>query len=195
MRALTIALLASLTAVSHAGSDDPEADVGTAVQRVDGPSGSAVGAANGAKASVQASSDTSGAAAQLSHIWAMSDHGAFTGNLMAAAPFSGTTAPKPEVGSVSMLTAGVNTRVDAGWVFFPRVRPEEEQALITKKDNEICDSFVASALGRPYYYNSTEATRKTDPIGKVCHRADGRRPRVRFVDARLGVRRLRQRHE
>jgi hypothetical protein len=160
--ASAIVVVSAIGSARAADEDNLEAAKNT-LQAVDGPSATSTGPSNATKTSAQASGNTSQGSAQLSHLWAVGNRSALGGNLMAAAPFSGDSAPKADVGSVSTLAAGINSRVDASWILLPKPRPERQIDAITTDYNEICDSFIAKALGSDYYYNPTEARRAKDP--------------------------------
>jgi hypothetical protein len=158
-----ICVALTLSCVARANSDDVFDKAKDTLQGLDGPSATSSGPSNSAKISAQASGDTSQASSQLSHLWAITSAGALSANLLAAAPFSDSNAPKPDIGSVSNLTAGVNTRLDTSWIFLPGALTEDETNSATTDYNAICDEFISKSLGGNYYYNATPARQKADP--------------------------------
>lgn len=163
IRSMFIVACWLISSAAWADREDAADSARTVVQGLDGPSATAAGPSNATKVSAQASGDTSQAATQLSHIWAITDRGALNGNVMAAAPFSDSNAPKADVGSVSGLAAGVNTRIDARWIFLPAAPVGSANETATADYNQKCDAFIQAALGSQYYYNVTDARLKTDP--------------------------------
>lgn len=137
------------------------------VQSMDAPSANTAGPNATTKASIKASGDNSGASTQIAHAWGIpSLNGLFVGRLLAAAPFSDSNSPKPDTGSVSSLTAGVNTRLDANFLWLPKSKAETVNAYHTAL-SDICNSFIRAVLGSPYYFDVPAGERAPldDPNG------------------------------
>jgi len=157
-----------LTIAATARADDGDAVstvanvAATQVRAFDGPSTAAAGPSDVSKASVKAG-DSSAAATQITHAWPVQSlDGLIVGRVQAAAPFTDTNTPKPDLGSVSALSAGVNAGLDANYLWVTA----NEKAPVLKQFqaalDAICNDFVEDALGSPYYFTPI-AGRTTDP--------------------------------
>jgi hypothetical protein len=149
--AVVLSLLAA-TLPLIALADDKTDLAANQVRNFDSPSANTAGANATTKASVKAAGDNSAASSQLSHAWPVQAwDGLFVGRVLAAAPFSDSNAPKPDTGSVSSLSAGVNARLDANFLWLPtdkKTTVDAYQATL----NAICNAYIRAVFGPPYYY-------------------------------------------
>jgi hypothetical protein len=145
-------ITACLTIYTGARADDGTNLAANEVRNFDAPSSNTAGPNATTKASVKAAGDNSGASSQLSHAWALNSiDGLFVGRVLAAAPFSDSNTPKPDTGSVSSLSAGVNTRLDGNILWLPKDRQSTVEAYQATL-NSICNAYIRAVLGDPYYY-------------------------------------------
>jgi hypothetical protein len=143
-----------LTAQAAFADDDVINSIKTKIESLDGPSSTSAGPSDLAKVTAQAGNNDSKAATQIARIWPIqSTNGAVTGAVMAAAPFSDSNTPKPDLGSVSNLTAGTNARLDAGWLFLPPVDGPAADKQFQAQNESICDDFLAGAVDDPAYFH------------------------------------------
>jgi hypothetical protein len=176
---LSVAAVAGvlLALAGPVGAENLAANTDAQLQALDGPSSTSAGPSNQSKVTAQASGDGSQASTQLAHIWPVKNrNGAITGSVMAAAPFSDSSAPKADLGSVSNLAAGTNARIDGGWLFLPPARTKDEASAFEREFDRICDEFIAAALGDPYYYNATDIHLQKDPKGRYALSLMGKVP-------------------
>lgn len=135
------------------------------VRALEGPSTAAAGPSDVSKASVKASGDVSAASTQITHAWPVqSANGLIVGRVQAAAPFSDSSTPKADLGSVSALTAGVNARVDANFLW---VTSNDENKAVVKRFQDsldaLCDQFIEDVVGSPYYFKPIIGGAAPDP--------------------------------
>lgn len=133
---------------------------------LDGPTAANAGPSTQSKASATVAGDsTSSAASQLSYMWPVSSRGALLGTVAASAPISGTSAPKPALGSVSALSAGINAKLSATYFLLPPIQSFDRTTAYENHFNDDCDTYVRSIFGAGFYYNPTQEENARDPHG------------------------------
>jgi hypothetical protein len=133
------------------------------IQNLDAPTATPNGPSSTTKVSATASGDTSGAAGQLSYPVPIQPwHALLANTLSAAAPFSDSNPPKPQLGSVSNLSAGANATLNSELVFFPAQLSSEQNKQFYTEREVACNIYLHTVLGPQYYFSAYSAQHAAD---------------------------------